>query len=61
MQVRGTSCYFEVRLTISTVDKLQNTAGDIALSFNNDKIYTLIRDAGIRAGRPLSPLHLPPH
>ncbi|KAL1705262.1 S-adenosyl-L-methionine-dependent methyltransferase [Schizophyllum commune] len=33
----------------NAVDKLQNTAGDIALSFNNDKIYTLIRDAGIRA------------
>ncbi|KAL1748763.1 S-adenosyl-L-methionine-dependent methyltransferase [Schizophyllum fasciatum] len=33
----------------NAVDKLQNTAGDIALSFNNASLYTLIRDAGIRA------------
>ncbi|KAG8213881.1 hypothetical protein J3R82DRAFT_10625 [Butyriboletus roseoflavus] len=31
------------------VDNLGNTAGDIALSMNNDACYTLIRDAGIRA------------
>lgn len=31
-------------------DYLRNTAGDIALSFNNEEIYTIIRDAGIRAG-----------
>ena len=38
-------------LTLSIiVDHLQNTAGDIALSFNNELIYTLIRDAGIRSG-----------
>ncbi|KAG9316554.1 S-adenosyl-L-methionine-dependent methyltransferase [Chiua virens] len=30
-------------------DNLGNTAGDIALSMNNDACYTLIRDAGIRA------------
>ncbi|KAJ6593956.1 S-adenosyl-L-methionine-dependent methyltransferase [Mycena capillaripes] len=33
----------------NAVDYLRNTAGDIALSFNNDEIYTIIRDAGIRA------------
>ncbi|KAJ7924869.1 arginine methyl transferase [Mycena leptocephala] len=33
----------------NAVDYLRNTAGDIALSFNNEEIYTLIRDAGIRA------------
>ena len=32
------------------VDNLGNTAGDIALSMNNNACYTLIRDAGIRAG-----------
>lgn len=31
------------------VDNLGNTAGDIALSINNDACYTQIRDAGIRA------------
>jgi hypothetical protein len=35
---------------IVLVDYLRNTAGDIALSFNNEEIYILIRDAGIRAG-----------
>ena len=35
---------------ISSVDNFKNTAGDIALSFNNAEIYTRIRDAGIRAG-----------
>ncbi|KII92550.1 hypothetical protein PLICRDRAFT_37315 [Plicaturopsis crispa FD-325 SS-3] len=33
----------------NAVDKFQNTAGDIALSLNNEECYTLIRDAGIRA------------
>lgn len=33
-----------------SVDYLQNTAGDIALSYNDDEIYTVIRNAGIRAG-----------
>ncbi|KAJ7188177.1 arginine methyl transferase [Mycena filopes] len=28
---------------------IEVTAGDIALSFNNEEIYTIIRDAGIRA------------
>ncbi|KAJ7901889.1 arginine methyl transferase [Mycena olivaceomarginata] len=33
----------------NAADYLRNTAGDIALSFNNEEIYTIIRDAGIRA------------
>ncbi|KAJ7680381.1 arginine methyl transferase [Mycena polygramma] len=33
----------------NAIDYLRNTAGDIALSFNNEEIYTIIRDAGIRA------------
>ncbi|KAJ7783236.1 arginine methyl transferase [Mycena metata] len=33
----------------NAADYLQNTAGDIALSFNNEEIYSIIRDAGIRA------------
>lgn len=33
----------------NAVDNLQNTAGDIALSFNNAACYNLIRDAGIRS------------
>ncbi|KAF8554730.1 hypothetical protein OG21DRAFT_1508615 [Imleria badia] len=33
----------------NAVDNLGNTAGDIALSMNNDACYTLIRDTGIRA------------
>src|SRR6266550_285581 len=32
------------------VDKFGHTAADIALSYNNFEIYTLIRDAGIRSG-----------
>lgn len=32
------------------VDNLHNTAGDIALSLNNDECYQIIRDAGIRSG-----------
>lgn len=32
------------------VDQLHNSAGDVALSMNNETIYTLIRDAGIRSG-----------
>ncbi|KIK67353.1 hypothetical protein GYMLUDRAFT_37453 [Collybiopsis luxurians FD-317 M1] len=45
-------------ITISNrliVDDLQNTAGDIALSFNNEEIYTIIRNAGIRAGESAMP------
>lgn len=38
----------------NAVDNFKNTAGDIALSFNNAGIYTRIRDAGIRAGRNAS-------
>ena len=34
------------------VDNLHNTAGDIALSMNNEKCYRVIRDAGIRSGEP---------
>ncbi|KAJ7647280.1 arginine methyl transferase [Roridomyces roridus] len=33
----------------NSVDYLHNTAADIALSFNDTEIYTLIRDAGLRA------------
>jgi hypothetical protein len=32
------------------VDNFGNTAGDIALSFNNEACYMAIRDAGIRTG-----------
>lgn len=32
------------------VDFLGNTAGDIALSLNNEPCYRIIRDAGIRSG-----------
>lgn len=32
------------------MDNLRNSAGDIALSLNNEACYTLIRDAGIRSG-----------
>lgn len=40
----------------NAVDNLGNTAGDIALSMNNDECYKLIRDAGIRAGLLLAVL-----
>lgn len=33
-----------------SVDYQKHTAGDIALSFNNEAIYNLIRDEGIRSG-----------
>ncbi|KAK7053335.1 Arginine N-methyltransferase 2 [Paramarasmius palmivorus] len=33
----------------NAVDHLNNTAGDIALSFNDQVIYTLIRDYGLRS------------
>jgi protein arginine N-methyltransferase 2 len=33
-----------------SVDSLQNTAGDIALSLNDSECYELIRDAGLRTG-----------
>ncbi|OBZ67211.1 Protein arginine N-methyltransferase 2 [Grifola frondosa] len=33
----------------NAVDNLHNTAGDIALSFNNEACYNIIRDAGIRS------------
>ncbi|KAF8973226.1 arginine methyl transferase [Flammula alnicola] len=33
----------------NAVDYLKNTAGDIALSFNNGSVYKIIRDAGIRS------------
>jgi len=35
----------------NAVDNSHNTAGDIALSFNNEICYTIIRDAGIRSGK----------
>ncbi|KAI6134481.1 S-adenosyl-L-methionine-dependent methyltransferase [Pisolithus croceorrhizus] len=40
----------------NAVDNLGNTAGDIALSMNNEECYKLIRDAGIRAGLLLAVL-----
>ncbi|KAH9858826.1 hypothetical protein C2E23DRAFT_800271 [Lenzites betulinus] len=33
----------------NAVDNLHNTAGDVALSLNNEQCYTIIRDAGIRS------------
>ncbi|KAL0072432.1 Arginine N-methyltransferase 2 [Marasmius tenuissimus] len=33
----------------NAVDNLKHTAGEIALSYNNEKIYTLIRDHGLRS------------
>ena len=36
--------------TIILVDNFQNTAADIALSLNDEPIYSMIRDEGIRAG-----------
>ncbi|KAI0699562.1 S-adenosyl-L-methionine-dependent methyltransferase [Cytidiella melzeri] len=38
----------------NAVDNLHNTPGDIALSMNNESIYALIRDAGIRSELLLS-------
>lgn len=37
-------------LIVITVDSLNNTAADIALSMNNAKIYEHVRNAGIRSG-----------
>lgn len=34
----------------NAVDNLHNTAGDVALSLNNETCYRIIRDAGIRSG-----------
>ncbi|KZT72065.1 hypothetical protein DAEQUDRAFT_664661 [Daedalea quercina L-15889] len=36
----------------NAVDNLHNTAGDVALSMNNEACYNLVRDAGIRSGKP---------
>ena len=49
-------CHFPT----GVVDHLNNTAGDIALSFNNETCYTVIRDAGIRAGELPSAITLCP-
>ncbi|PCH43663.1 arginine methyl transferase [Wolfiporia cocos MD-104 SS10] len=38
----------------NAVDNLRNTAGDIALSLNNEACYTIIRDAGVRSELLLS-------
>lgn len=40
---------FEKGAVWNAVDYLQNTAGDIALSYNDDEIYYAIRNEGIRA------------
>jgi hypothetical protein len=54
MQVSSSTHIFGyVQQNLLVVDKLQNTAGDIALSLNNEPCYTAIRDAGIRAGKVL--------
>ena len=39
------------------MDNLHNTAADIALSMNNESCYRLIRDAGIRSGKPICVVH----
>lgn len=41
---------FACNLISVEVDNLGNTAGDIALSFNNEECYRAIRDAGLRSG-----------
>ncbi|KAL0577319.1 Arginine N-methyltransferase 2 [Marasmius crinis-equi] len=41
------ACTVGSSLSLS-VDKLKHTAADIALSFNNARMYTLIRDHGLR-------------
>lgn len=35
---------------IGLVDNVGNTAGDIALSLNDQESYRIIRDAGLRSG-----------
>ena len=45
---------FKFKFSPVLVDHLQNTAGDIALSLNNEECYTIIRDAGLRSGEPTS-------
>lgn len=50
MQNQGlVKTFLEEGAVWNAVDHLNNTAGDIALSFNNQELYTIIRDAGIRA------------
>ena len=50
MQVCRDKFQPEVGANVPAVDNLHITAGDIALSFNDAETYTVIRDAGIRAG-----------
>ncbi len=57
--VRAVLSAFFCGLTI-VVDNQKNSAGDIALSFNNQEIYHLIRDAGIRAEMLLALLSASP-
>lgn len=45
---------FMIKIWHLLVDHLQNTAGDVALSLNNEECYILIRDAGLRSGVPTS-------
>ncbi|CCM03586.1 uncharacterized protein FIBRA_05723 [Fibroporia radiculosa] len=42
----------------NSVDNLHNTAGDIALSFNNETCYNIVRDAGIRSDYVLATAEL---
>lgn len=48
-------CWISAQVPANIVDYLKNTAGDIALSFNDEETYTLVRDAGIRSGSCLQP------
>lgn len=43
----------------NSADFLGRTAGDIALSQNDEKSYMLIRNEGIRQGKPLAFLRPP--
>ena len=52
MQVKIDTPYTSLDFEIVNhlADNFGQTAGDIALSFNNERCYNIIRDAGIRSG-----------
>lgn len=54
MQVRRDCFDLSSLVQAPSVDNLQNTAGDIALSFNDAETHAAIRDAGIRSGSFIS-------
>lgn len=54
MQVRRDCFDLSSLVQAPSVDNLQNTAGDIALSFNDAETHAAIRDAGIRSELLLS-------